>query len=139
MYNKLTVNMMVENVQRTLKFYKDILQFEFVMAVSKDNSEVIFENNPDRELVYALVKHNTIEIMFQAAESLSVDIPAFSGKPIDASVSFYFEVEDANLVYEELKDKIKIAKEIYTTWYGMREFYVYDCNGYILGFASPQK
>ena len=30
-------------------------------------------------------------------------------------------------------------KEIDTTWYGQREFYVRDCNGYILAFATMQK
>jgi hypothetical protein len=29
-----------------------------------------------------------------------------------------------------------MAKELETTWYGMREFYIKDCNGYILGFAE---
>lgn len=28
------------------------------------------------------------------------------------------------------------TKRITTTWYGQREFYIKDINGYILGFAS---
>ena len=27
-------------------------------------------------------------------------------------------------------------KDIDTTWYGMREFYIQECDGYILGFAT---
>jgi hypothetical protein len=27
-------------------------------------------------------------------------------------------------------------KPVYTTWYGQKEFYIKDINGYILGFSS---
>lgn len=138
MLNKLTVNMMVEDIQKTLKFYQDNLQFDFVMGVPEDKNEVLAENDFKRKLVYALIKHNSIEIMFQAKENLSNDISYFENKAVGASVSFYFEVDDINHIYEKLKNKVKIVKDIYTTWYGMREFYITDCNGYILGFAKQE-
>lgn len=139
MLKKLTANMMVDDVQKTLKFYQENLHFSFVMGVPQDKKEVIVENDLKRELVYALVKYDSIEIMFQVKESLSIDIPYFANRPIGASVSFYFEVDDVNSLYEKLKDKVKIEKDIYTTWYGMREFYITDCNGYILGFACQEQ
>jgi uncharacterized glyoxalase superfamily protein PhnB len=138
MLNKLTVNMMVEDIQKTLKFYQDNLQFDFVMGVPEDKNEVLAENDFKRKLVYALVKHNSIEIMFQSKGSLANDIPYFENKAIGASASFYFEVDDINHIYKKIKDKVKIVKDMYTTWYGMREFYIADCNGYILGFAKQE-
>lgn len=139
MLKKLAVNMMVDDVQKTLKFYQENLNFSFVMGVPQDKNEVIVENDLKRKLIYALVKYDSIEIMFQIKESLSIDIPYFANRPIGASVSFYFEVDDVNSFYEKLKDKVKIEKDIYTTWYGMREFYITDCNGYILGFACQEQ
>ncbi|MBI5042910.1 MAG: VOC family protein [Nitrospirae bacterium] len=136
---KLTTNMMVDDVQKTLKFYKESLNFDFVMGVPQDKNEVIVENDFKRKLVYAFVKHGSIEIMFQAKESLSNDISYFKNKSIGASISFYFEVDDVNSTYEKLKNKVKIVKDIFTTWYGMREFYISDCNGYILGFAKQEQ
>ena len=31
-----------------------------------------------------------------------------------------------------------MVKELSTTWYGMKEFYIYDNNGYVLGFAEQK-
>jgi hypothetical protein len=108
------------------------------MGVPDDKNEVIQVNDPERTLVYALVKHNSIELMFQSRESLTADMPYFAGKTPGASVSFYFEVDDINSYYDTLKGKIETVKDKYTTWYGMREFYISDCNGYILGFACRE-
>jgi len=63
MLNKITVNLMVKNIQKTVKFYQEHLQFDFVMGVPADKNKVIFENDSNRKLVYALVKHNEIELM----------------------------------------------------------------------------
>ena len=38
--------------------------------------------------------------------------------------------------YLKIKDKVTIYKEIETTWYGQKEFYIKDINCYILGFTS---
>ena len=32
-----------------------------------------------------------------------------------------------------------MAEELESTWYGMREFFIKDCNGYLLGFAERHK
>lgn len=128
---------MVEDVQKTVGFYQEILPFEFGMGVPMDN-EVIMENDREKTLRYALVKYENIEIMFQAKESLSEDVPYFAGKEIGASISLYFEIEDVDSFYTKIKDKVETVKDIHTTWYGMREWYITDCNGYVLGFAGKQ-
>ncbi len=44
--------------------------------------------------------------------------------------------EAREALHQELKSKAEIVKELGTAWYGMQEFYINDCNGYILGFAE---
>lgn len=136
MYVKMSPNMMVEDVLATIKFYRDTLGFDFVMAVPMDSQAVLTEAPETGRLAYAMMKHGAVEIMFQARESLSEDITVFRGASVGASVSFYFEVENIQEHYEKLSGKVDIVKDINTTWYGMREFYIKDCNGYILGFAQ---
>lgn len=135
---KLTTNLMVEDVNRTIEFYRETLGFEFVMAVPKDSQEVLMEIPKDKSLIYAMMKRGSIEMMFQAKDSLSKDIPVFKDMVIGGSLTFYFEVENINDLYSELKEKVTIVKELHTTFYGMQEFYVKDCNGYILGFAEKK-
>jgi uncharacterized glyoxalase superfamily protein PhnB len=51
---------------------------------------------------------------------------------------FYIDVENIEETYKQLEGRVEIAKTLETTWYGMREFYIRDCNGYILGFAERE-
>ena len=51
--------------------------------------------------------------------------------------SFYFNTDDVDALWEQLKDKAKICYGIEDFYYGMREFAVYDNNGYLLQFGQP--
>jgi uncharacterized glyoxalase superfamily protein PhnB len=138
MIRKMTVNMMVADVQKTIAFYQSQLEFSFAMGVTAQGNEVLNANDPDRELVYAMMTSGAVEIMFQQTASLAADIPAFAGKSAGASVSFYCDTDDVEALYAKLRSTTTVVKELHTTWYGMREFYITDCNGYVLGFAQQQ-
>lgn len=51
--------------------------------------------------------------------------------------SFYFNVNKVDDLWNDLKTKTKICYEIETFEWGMREFVIYDNNGYILQFGEP--
>jgi len=51
--------------------------------------------------------------------------------------SFYFTTDDVDALWEELKDKARICYGIEDFFYGMREFAIYDNNGYLLQFGHP--
>jgi uncharacterized glyoxalase superfamily protein PhnB len=89
--------------------------------------------------VYAPVKNGDVEMMFQAESSFTEDVPALKNSHMEASCTFYMELENIEDFYEKIKDKVEIVKELCTTWYGMREFYIRDNNGYILTFAEAKK
>ena len=50
--------------------------------------------------------------------------------------SFYFTTDDVEGLWEKLKDKVKVCYEPETFEWGMREFAVYDNNGYLLQFGE---
>lgn len=136
---KLTPNLMVDDVNKTVDFYKEDLGFEFVMAVPKDSQEVLMEMPKDKQLIYALMKSGNVEIMFQAKSSLSEDIPLFKDMNIGGSLTFYFEVDNVKELFATLKEKVEVVKELHTTFYGMQEFYIKDCNGYVLCFSEKKQ
>lgn len=136
MYKKLTTNMMVEDINRTVDFYSDVLGFEFVMGVPEDSQEIVTTMQKGQALGFAIMKCGDIEMMFQAKKSLTEEIPEFSAMEIGGSLTFYIDVEDVKGLYAELKDKVTIIKDMKTTFYGKQEFYIRDCNGYILTFAG---
>lgn len=136
MYKKLTTNMMVEDVNRTIGFYSDVLGFEFVMGVPQNSQEIVTAKQKGQTLGFAIVKCGDVEMMFQARKSLAEEIPEFNDMKIGGSLTFYVEVENVEGLYVKLKDKVTILKDIQTTFYGKREFYIQDCNGYVLTFAG---
>jgi len=135
-WKKLTPNLMVEDVRNAVQYYTGTLGFALRMAVAKGTHKIVETLDDAEDYVYAQVASNSVEIMFQEKKSLLEDLPGIETSNIGGSVSFYFEVEHVDDMYKALKDKVDIVKELATTWYGMREFYIRDCNGYILGFAE---
>ena len=46
--------------------------------------------------------------------------------------TLFITVKNVSLLYEELKNKVQIAKELHQTFYGKDEFAIFDNNGNIL-------
>ncbi len=135
-FRKLTPNFSVRDVGETVKFYQDILGFKFEMAVPDGSTKIENEISNRGEYAYAMVSKDEVYVMFLKHDSFEKDVSVLKGFPQGASVLFYIDVEDIDKIYKKLKERVEIAKELETTWYGMREFYIKDCNGYILGFAE---
>jgi uncharacterized glyoxalase superfamily protein PhnB len=127
---------MVEDVNRTVEFYQEILGFEFVMGVIEELQEVLTVYQQDRSLDYAMVKYGEVEVMFQAKRSLAEALPLLRGREIGGTFTLYMELDSISELYAGIKDKVTIVKDLHTTFYGMQEFYIEDCNGYILAFAE---
>ena len=69
--------------------------------------------------------------MFSAANEHEGDVrPAFTG-------SLYFRVRDVDSLWTRLKDEARVCYPIDDFAYGMREFAIYDNNGYLLQFGEP--
>ena len=130
-------NLAVNNIAETVSYYQTNLGFDLLMCVdvSKKSGNLI---TPENTYIWAMIKNGDVEIMLQEANSIKEEGSDFFEK-IGASVSFYIAVEDADTFYEKIKDKVEIYREPETTWYGQREFYIRDINGYILGFASTER
>ena len=126
MLKKLTPNLMVEDVERTLAFYRETLGFQVVTTLPE---AAPFD--------FAIVRRDGVELMFQSRTSLSENVPTLTGSPIGASQTFYIEVTGIRELYEQLRDKVEIVVDFHTTFYGTQEFYFRDLNGYILSFSEP--
>ena len=138
-FQKLTPNFSVRDVRESVKFYQDILGFKFEMAVP-DGSTIIEKEISDKgEYAGAMMSKDEVYVMFLKTDNFEEDISVLKGFPQGASVLFYIDVEGIDEVYIKLKERVEITKELETTWYGMREFYIKDCNGYIIGFGEKEQ
>ena len=138
-FQKLTPNFSVRDVRETVKFYQDLLGFKFEMAVPDGSTIIDNEISEKGEYAYAMMSKDEVYVMFLKTDSFVKDISVLNNFPQGASVLFYIDVEGIDEVYTKLKENVEIAKALETTWYGMREFYIKDCNGYIIGFAERKQ
>ncbi|MBU1668266.1 VOC family protein [bacterium] len=136
-FRKMTPVLSVENITKTVNFYQQILGFQLHMLVTADTHTMEDTLLDTEEYVYAMLSRDELYIMFLKESEFKENIPVLEKNRIGASVLFYIEVEKIDELYNSLQESpIKIVKELTTTWYGMREFYIKDCNGYVLAFAE---
>lgn len=70
------------------------------------------------------------ELMFSGLnEHRGFTAPVFSG-------SLYFRTSDVDSLWVSLRDRVTVCYPIETFDYGMREFAIYDNNGYLLQFGQ---
>lgn len=146
MHNSLVPNLMVEDVNKTALFYQNILGFKFVVGIADAEAEmqegnIVMELNAGDKLDWANLKLDpenpaSAEFMFQSRTSLEADVAALKGVSIGASQTLYLRTDDADKQYNSLKDKVEVLQEPVTRFYGLREWYMKDNNGYILCFGQ---
>jgi lactoylglutathione lyase len=124
-FKKLTPNLIVANVERSLAFYVDTLGFERGLTVPDESP-----------LVFASVTSGPIEIFFNDQTTAVKEYPGFGGKPIGATGTLFIEVEGVDALHDRLKPSVKIVMPIVTQFYGMREFAIVDPDGYVITFAE---
>jgi len=128
-FNKLTPNLIVGSVERSLAFYVDVLGFARGLSVP--------EQPP---LVFASVTSGAIEIFFNDTAAALKEHPDWAGKvKPSAANSMFIEVADGGSVdalHDRVKSRAKIVMPLTNQWYGMREFAIEDPDGFVLTFAQ---
>ena len=122
---KLTPNLIVSDVLRSLEFYRDVLGFTVAVTV------------PEAEpFVFAVVQSGPVEIFLNAPEPAIAEYPAFKNRPIGGTLTLFVEVANIALAHATLQDKVRIVMPLEHKWYGSTEFAFEDPDGYLITFAE---
>ena len=122
---KLTPNLIVSDVLRSLEFYRDVLGFTVPVTV------------PEAEpFVFAIVQSGPVEIFLNAPEPAIAEYPAFKDRPIGGTLTLFVEVANIALAHATLQDKVRIVMPLEHKWYGSTEFAFEDPDGYLITFAE---
>lgn len=116
MLKDLTPMLCTTDLKGSVEFYTNVLGFQGKAS--------------DEEWGWASVKRNKVAIMFALPNALlPFEKPTFTG-------SLYLHTDDVDTMWAQLKDKAKVCYPIENFDYGMREFAIYDNNGYLLQFGQ---
>ena len=128
-YQKLTPNLVVNDVEASLNFYETVLGFERGMTVP--------EQAP---FVFGSVTSGSVEIFFNDKKAVGEDYPPLAAGKIGGTLTLFLEVEGIEDVLSRVeKSKARVAMPLKTQFYGMREFAFEDPEGWIVTMAERVK
>ncbi len=134
---KIVTNLMVTDMRHSLDFYCGQLGFTLTMGVNHSH-EVFIDGNLRDDLIFVTLTQGQVELMLQHRDSFTEDVPAFSPDTNPSGTfTLYIRGVDVDGLAERLPVSVKRIKGPATTWYGMREFYICDPDGYILALGAP--
>lgn len=122
MYESITINLMVKNVKETIQFYEEKLGFQKFLSVPEEGEILNF----------AILGRDSISIMLQEKENLIEEYPTLKTNEIIPTFTLFITVQNVIKLYDELKDKVVIAKDLHKTFYEKDEFAIFDNNQNIL-------
>src|SRR5436190_21150828 len=128
-FKKLTPNLIVSSVERSLAFYIDVLGFTRGLTVP--------EQSP---FAFASVTSGPLEIFFNDTAAALKEHPDWATKlKSSAGNSMFIEIEGAGAVdtlHDRVKARATVVMPLTTQWYGMREFAIEDPDGFAITFAQ---
>jgi hypothetical protein len=120
--NKLTPNLIVDEIELCLPFWTQRLGFEKTVEVPEGN-----------KLGFVILKRGAVEVMLQSRASLAKDVAPIADGPHRSVL--YIEVSDLAVIRTALQGWPLVVPER-TTVYGAHELIVADPAGNYVFFAS---
>lgn len=140
-FDKLTPNLMVKDVAETVLFYTQKLGFNLKMLVPADTQKMIdvFENG--KKYKCAMLCRGEEFFMFMDNTSYKSEMKKLISSNVSMSGILYCDISDGIEKFRNdlFAKGVNIVRDIEITWYGMKEFYIEDCNGYMIGFGEKVK
>ena len=125
---KLTPNLIVSDVERSLAFYRDVLGFTVTARVPDEGP-----------LVFAALENGPVEIFLNGAEASYAEYPGLKDRPIGGSLTLFMETESIRAIHDLLKDNVKIVMPLEKKWYGVTEFAIADPDGWVITLAEREQ
>ncbi len=129
-FNKVTPNLVVADMEKSLAFYRDVLGFSVSQSV------------PDKApFIFAWMNRGGADIFLnQHMPPQSGQPDLFAGRQIGGTLSMYLAMEGVEELAKTVESHgVKIVIPLHTEFYGMKEFAVFDPDGYLLIFAEQVK
>ena len=126
-FDSLSPNLIVADVNRSVKFYKDVLGFTQIASVPESGT-----------YNWAMVLRGSITIMFQTLASIKEDVPLLQLSEGRSAATFYIKVKGLDELMKSITAKMKLSVDLRTTFYNEREFAVNDPDGNVIMFAEDK-
>ena len=126
-FTKLTPNLVVDNIDRSLQFYERVLGFTRALHVPEEPP-----------FVFASVTSGPLEIFLNDRTAVAKEHPEHAAKMTASGGNQMFIEMPSGIddLWASVKDRAPVIMPIVTQWYGMREFAIADPDGYVIVIAQ---
>lgn len=128
-FNRITPNLVVADMEASLRLYRDVLGFSV--------SQTVPETAP---FIFAWMKRDDAELFLNQQQKPQPGQPnPLADRPIGGTLSLYMPMKGIEDLLKRVEEHgIKVAIPLHKEFYGMTEFAVLDPDEYLLIFAEPQ-
>ena len=121
--NGIVLELMVKDVEKTIRFYKQVLQFELVTS----------EKEKDK-MYWAMMVLNGFFLSFKEEQKLKREVGFMKDQTIGGSTAICFQVEELEEFHTKVNKACEVLNHPHVTAYEATQFSMKDNNGYILTF-----
>ena len=122
-FSRLTPILTTDDMDATIAFYRDVLDFEVTGKLPEENP------------TWCFLRRDDAAIMFTSPEEHDHDHEHHESSEENRLWTMYVYSDDVETLWEEFRDEPNVAYP-FDTHYGMREFGIRDSDGYMLSFGK---
>jgi lactoylglutathione lyase len=124
-FTSVTPNLLVQDIDRSAAFYRDVLGFSVKQSV------------PDAApFVFLWMERDGVPVFLNDARAIEHDFPGAASKPSGGTATMFFVVTGVDALHDKVAPMVRVVMPLKTQFYGMREFAVEDPDGHLLTFAE---
>ena len=124
-FKAVTPNLIVGDIERSRRFYCDVLGFSVKQTV------------PDTApFVFVWLERGEVTVFLNDPGAVAKDVPSLSTPAFGGTSTLFITVEGVDALHAAVTPQVPLAMTLRTQFYGMREFAVYDPDGHLITFAE---
>ena len=124
-FNSVTPNLLVDDIDRSTAFYRDVLGFRVKQTVPDDSP-----------FVFVWLERDGIPVFLNDPQAVEKDVAGSVGRPRGGTATMFFVITDVDDFHARVAPHATVVMPLKTQFYGMREFAIEDPDGHILTFAE---
>ncbi len=123
--NGIVLELMVKDVEKTIRFYQQVLGFE--LAASERDKDKMY---------WAMMVLNGFFLSFKEEQTLKREVDFMKDRTIGGSTAICFQVDGLEEFHSKVNKACEVLNHPHTTVYDATQFSMKDNNGYILTFEK---
>ncbi len=124
-FTSVTPNLLVQDIDRSTTFYRDVLGFSIKQTV------------PDRApFVFVWLERDGVPVFLNDPKAVEKDLPASVSRTPGGTATLFFVITGVDAFHARVAPHTTVIMPLKTQFYGMREFAIEDPDRHILTFAE---